>query len=73
MAGLLLVVLLMVILFKATGFAFRIAGKILDGIIGIAGYLILGGIAVTVFGLAMAVLPVILIVGGAALISAAAS
>lgn len=29
MAGLLLVVLLMVVLFKATGFAFRIAGKIL--------------------------------------------
>ncbi|WP_044959847.1 hypothetical protein [Shuttleworthella sp. MSX8B] len=73
MAGLLLVVLLMVVLFKATGFAFRIAGKILGGIISIAGYLILAGIAVTVFGIAMVVLPVILIIGGAALISTAAS
>jgi hypothetical protein len=73
MLSLIIVILMMVILFKLTGFAFHIAGKILGGILGIIGWLILAGLAVTAFGLAMFFIPVILIGGVIALIAAAAS
>ena len=72
MLSFLIVVLVMVVLFKVTGFMFRIAGKLLGGILGIIGWLILGGLAISVFGLALFVLPIILIVGIVALIVAAA-
>ncbi len=64
---------MMVILFKITLFMFRIVGKILGGILGVIGWLILGGLAITVFGLALFALPIILIVGIVALIAAAAA
>ena len=67
-----IVIALMVVLFKVTGFIFHIAGKLLGGILGIIGWLILGGIAVTIFGLALFVVPIILIVGIVALFVAAA-
>ena len=67
MLSLIIVILMMVILFKLTGFAFHIAGKILGGILGIIGWLILAGLAVMFF------IPVILIGGVIALIAAAAS
>ncbi len=69
----LIVVFMMVILFKITLFMFRIVGKILGGILGVIGWLILGGLAITVFGLALFALPIILIVGIVALIAAAAA
>lgn len=72
MLSFLIVILVMVVLFKVTGFMFRIAGKLLGGILGIIGWLILGGLAISVFGLALFVLPIILIVGIVALIVAAA-
>ncbi len=65
--SLLIVIVLMVALFKVTVFIFRAAGKLLGGILGIIGWLILGGIAVTIFGFALIVLPIILIVGIVAL------
>lgn len=67
-----IVIALMAVLFKVTGFIFHIAGKLLGGILGIIGWLILGGIAVTIFGLALFVVPIILIVGIVALFVAAA-
>lgn len=73
MLSLLIVVFMMVILFKITLFMFRIVGKILGGILGVIGWLILGGLAITVFGLALFALPIILIVGIVALIAAAAA
>ena len=51
MLSLLIVILVMVVLFKVTGFMFHIAGKLLGGIFGIIGWLILGGLAISVFGL----------------------
>ena len=72
MLSLLIVILVMVVLFKVTGFMFNIAGKLLGGIFGIIGWLILGGLAISVFGLALFVFPIILIVGIVALAVAAA-
>lgn len=72
MLSFLIVILVMVVLFKVTGFMFHIAGKLFGGILGIIGWLILGGLAISVFGLALFVLPIILIVGIVALIVAAA-
>lgn len=69
--SMLIVIILMVALFKVTGFIFHIEGKLLGGILGIIGWLILGGIAVTIFGLALFVVPIILIVGIVALVVAA--
>ncbi len=67
----LIVILIVVALFKITGFVFHIVGKMLGFIFGIAAWLILAGLAVTVFGLAMFCVPVILIVGCLVLIAAA--
>ena len=72
MLSLLIVILVMVVLFKVTGLLFHIAGKLLAGIFGIIGWLILGGLAISVFGLALFVFPIILIVGIVALAVAAA-
>ncbi len=73
MLGLLIVILMLVILFKITFFIFRIVGKILGCILGVIGWLILGCLAITVFGLALFILPIILVVGVVALIAAAAA
>lgn len=73
MISLLIVIFMMVILFKITIFMFHIAGKILGGILGVVGWLILGGLAITVFGLALFALPIILVVGIVALVAAAAA
>lgn len=72
MLTLIVTILLIVGLFKITGFVLHIAGKVLGGILGIIGWLILGGIAVSLLGLAIYALPVILIIGIIALIVAAA-
>lgn len=71
MLTLFIVILFIVGLFKLTGFIFHIAGRLLGGILGIIGWLILGGIAVSILGLAIYALPVILIIGIIALIVAA--
>lgn len=73
MLSLLILILFAVGLFKLTGFIFHIVGRILGGILGIIGWLILGGIAVGLLGMAVSVLPVILLIGVVALIVAAAS
>lgn len=72
MLTLIVVILLIVGLFKVTGFVLHIAGKVLGGILGIIGWLILGGIAVSLLGLAIYALPIILVIGIIALIVAAA-
>lgn len=73
MLSLLLIILFAVILFKLTVFAFKVVGTLLGWILGIFGWLFLAGIAVLVFGLAVAVVPAILITGVCALLSAAAN
>lgn len=71
MLSLLLLILFVGILFKITGFVFRIIGVLLGCIFGIFLWLLLAGLAVTVFGLGLIAVPVILVVGGAALVNAA--
>lgn len=71
MLSLLIVILMIVMLFKMTVFMFRIMGKIIGGMIGIIGWLILGGLAVTAFGLALIAFPIILFIGIMAIIAAA--
>ena len=71
MLSLLLLILFVGILFKITGVVFRIIGVLLGCIFGIFLWLLLAGLAVTVFGLGLIAVPVILAVGGAALVNAA--
>lgn len=68
MLSLILVIACMIGLFKLTGFVLHVAGRILGIFLGVIGWLILAGLAVTLFGAAMTVLPVIVIVGVIALI-----
>jgi hypothetical protein len=73
MLSLLIVILMMVALFRLTGFLFHVIGRMLGGILGIFGWMILAALAVSVFGIAMFILPIIIVVGITALISAATS
>lgn len=68
-----IVILIMAGLFKLTGLLLRIVGAVLGAVLSIFGWLILAGLAVTVFGLATFVLPVIIIAGIAALFIGRAS
>lgn len=70
---LLILLLVMAGLFKLTGFIFHIVGKVLGGVLSIVGWLILAAIAVTFMGLALYIIPVIIIIGIIALAVAAAS
>lgn len=73
MLSFLALIFFIVILFRLTVFFFQIVGKILGGIFSVIGWLVLGGLAVTIFGLAFFVLPIVLIIGVIALIVAAVS
>ncbi len=63
MINALVIILVMYLLFKATGFMFGIMGKVFGGILGLIGYAILGVLAVSVFGLALFAIPIILVIG----------
>lgn len=69
----LLLIVLMVLMFKITGFIFGVLGKLLGWVIGILGWLILAVFAVTAFGLTIVVLPIVLAVGLFSIIMAIAS
>ena len=69
--GILLMIFFMAAMFKITGLFFRILGAMFGWVLGIFGWLILASLAVTVFGLAFFVLPVILLIGAVALVKAA--
>ncbi len=71
MLSLLFVILLVIILFKVTGLVFHVIGTLLGWIFGILGWLLLAVLGVTVFGLALAAVPVILVIGVISLITAA--
>ena len=73
MLSLILVIACMIGLFKLTGFVLHIVGRLFGVILGVIGWIILAGLAVTLFGAAMAVVPVILVVGVIALIVAVAA
>jgi len=69
--GILLLILCMVLFFKFIGFLFRITGKIIGGIFSLLGFAIIGVIAIAFLGIALRLLPVILILGIIAIIIAA--
>lgn len=73
MLSLLALIFIVVGLFKLTGVVFHAAGKILGGVLGIIGWMILAGLAVTLFGLALYAIPIVLVIGVIALIVGAAS
>lgn len=70
MLSLILVILIIVGFFRLTGFMFRIAGRLLGAIFSVLGWLIIAALAVALFGIALYALPVILIIGAAALAAA---
>ena len=73
MLSILALIFIMIGLFKLTGLFFRAVGTLLGWIFGGIGWLILVGLAVTVFGLALIAVPAVLVIGLVALIAAAAS
>ena len=73
MLSILALIFIMIGLFKLTGLFFRAVGTLLGWIFGGIGWLILAGLAVTVFGLALIAVPAVLVIGLVALIAAAAS
>ena len=73
MLSILALIFIMIGLFKLTGLFFRAVGTLLGWILGGIGWLILAGLAVTVFGLALIAVPAVLVIGLVALIAAAAS
>lgn len=73
MLSMLVLIIFIIGLFKLTGLFFRAVGTLLGWIFGGIGWLILAGLAVTVFGLALIAVPAVLVIGLVALIAAAAS
>lgn len=63
MLSLIMTIIVLIAFFKITGFIFRIAGKLLGVVLGIIGWIFLGGIIITVLGMAISVLPVFLVIG----------
>ena len=65
-------IIMMVILFKLTGFLFKVAGKLIGAIFSFIGWLVLGVLAICATGLAFIIVPVIVIACVASISSAAA-
>jgi hypothetical protein len=63
MMEIMILVLMMFVLFKVTGFLFKIVGKMLGIVFGITGYVLLGVLSVAAFGMALAFLPLIVLIG----------
>ena len=59
----LILVLLMYVMFKLTGFVFKVVGKAFGLIFGIIGYVLLGVLGMAAFGMAVVFLPVTVIIG----------
>ncbi len=60
---LILCVLALVIMFKLTGFFLRLCGKLIGVFFSIAGYALIGTLAVGAIGLGMLVIPLVVIAG----------
>lgn len=73
MLSFLALIFIVIAFFKLTGLVLHVAGRIIGGLLGIFGWLILAALAVTLFGMAVYILPVLLIVGVIALIVGLAS
>lgn len=69
MLGFIVLLILFVSLIKLTWFLLSITGKAIGFAIGLAGYLLLAFIAVSVLGLATLVFPLVLVAGAISLIA----
>lgn len=63
MMELIILIIMMYVIFKITGFIFRIVGSVLGFVFGLIGYVFLGVLAVGAFGMALIFLPVIVVLG----------
>lgn len=63
MLSIIMAIIVLIAFFKITGFLFRIAGKLLGVVLGVVVWIFLGGIIITILGMAISVLPVFLIIG----------
>ena len=63
MMEIIILVLMMFVLFKVTGFLFSIVGKVLGLVFGIIGYVLIGVLSVAAFGMTIVFLPLIVILG----------
>lgn len=73
MLSIIFTIFLLWVAFKITGLIFKICGKIIGGIFGLIGYLLIGVLAIAGFGLAIAFVPIIIIVGIIAVVVCASS
>lgn len=69
MIEMLILVFMLFVLFKITGFLFSVVGKVLGCVFGIIGYVLLGVLYVAAFGMAIAFLPAIFLIGIVGIIS----
>ena len=65
-------IIMMVILFKLTGFLFKVAGKLIGAVFSFVGWLVLGVLAICATGLAFIIVPVVVIACVASIASATA-
>lgn len=73
MLSLLAVVIMAVVLFKMSGAVFSSAGKFLSIGLKIIGWVVVGGIVVSLVGMTMYVIPILLLIGVIGLIFSAVS
>lgn len=66
--GIIFTILMICVLFKVCGWILKLCGKILGAAFSLVGYLIVGIIAVAGFGVAIIIIPIVLIVGIATVI-----
>ena len=67
--GIIMTILMLVLFFKITGFILKVLGAILGAVLSLLGYLLIGVIGVVLFGLAIFIVPVCLVVGLIAIFS----
>lgn len=60
--GIIITIITILLAFKLTGLVFKLLGKMLGVTFGLIGYLIIGVVGVTIFGFAIAFIPIILVI-----------
>lgn len=68
MIGLIFVIIMLALSFRIVGVVLSICGKLLGVLLSCVGFIILGGLAIGVFGIALMIIPIIIIVGISAII-----
>lgn len=69
MFGILITIGLIVLAWKLCGWCLKICGKLIGGIFSMIGYILIAVLAVAGFGIAVFIIPVILVIGVMAIVS----